>query len=99
MAHNDFQNRLGHLNLRNLCLEIGFERGSRTRDAEVLKAEVKQFLKVYESYGTTIPPCSRADPIEARLCATSFLVEEGRGERLFSPNSEGAPIWPTNRDL
>jgi len=99
MANEDIQNRLSHLNLRNLCLEIGYEKESPTRDSDALKAEVKEFLKEYESHGHTIPPCGRADPIEARLCATSFLEEDGRGERLFPPNPEGVAIWPINRAL
>ena len=99
MAHEELVNKLSHLNQRNLCLEIGYGKDSSTRDAEALKAETKEFLKEYESHGHTVPPCIRADPIEARLCATNFLVEEGRGERLFPPNPDGAVVWPTDRAL
>jgi len=99
MAYEEFQVRLSHLNLKNLCLEIGYEKDSATRNSEALKAEVKDFLKEYEIREHMIPPCGRADPVEARLCATNFLVEEGRGERLFPPNPEGAVVWSTHRAL
>src|SRR3954454_22554338 len=85
-------------NLTNLYLFLGYTKRNHTRNSTQFQREVDFYFIDYEARSQKIPPYSKVNIPEARLCSTSFLTEDERGQHFFPRNSDNHLTWPDDEE-